>query len=278
MRFLLLCFFIASSSYAQIEDCYYDNDNFKVILVDRTLAYNVDDNYQDYLVDCNRKLAGFYDGDDFIIFDATTNKFERHNAEDNNKFAKLSSSRNQISLYDGDDFIIYNSLNSRFESFFAEDNADVQIKSNRNIVALYDGDDLMVYNIKTQKMNTRFVDDNSPYAKMSVSKNIVAFYDGDDLFVYDAESDAFDTKFVNDDSEFGALTAGNGIVLFYDGDDIHSYCNGSFSSIFAPNNQRAYVIGMNRRPNRSQHSVAIRINNEIYRISRDNCNIITSRI
>lgn len=132
MRVLILAVLTLSAfgaatppAHARVEFCDYDSQNaeFRVISNGQRLRQFVDGNFAAARVDCNRRFAALYDGDDLYVFDGSKNAFTRTiHVDDGVTNSTLVLTRDGVLFYDGDDLSYY--CGGRFSRYIhVDDNA-----------------------------------------------------------------------------------------------------------------------------------------------------------
>jgi hypothetical protein len=206
--------------------CFYDGGNFRVMHRGRLFSQDADDNFKGAVCDGGWDVAALYDGDDFLVFNGRTGRFDYRSVDDGYLAAKIGAGNGYAVMYDGDDFLAYNARTESFDSRSIDDNVDgIVFKTGADMAALYDGDDFIVYNAPAGKFDYRSVDDAVANPIMEIGTDVAALYDGDDLVVYDRQNNQFSYRSVDDNYAGFVLAAGRQVVLAYDGDDVIAYCS-----------------------------------------------------
>lgn len=163
--------------------CQYDGDDVDVYVDGQSFSYSANDGW---IGNCesSEKLAAFYDGDNFIVFDAIKMSFTYYSADDLVEPAVVSVYSTVAAMYDGDNFIVYDQNRGAFIYQSVDDNMFFSLEAGKNIAAMYDGDDLYVYDQKKKSFSYKGVDDNYLNFKLIVGDEILLAYDGDDVFYY----------------------------------------------------------------------------------------------
>ncbi len=189
MRFLILILSMFSlSSYAAIDQCDYDYDDFIIFEGNQTQSYNVDNNYYDFKLGCSSRVAALYDGDDLIIYDGA--KFKVQFVDDNYTHALLAIRKYTVAFYDGDDLFVY--FNGKVNTAFVDDSyQDAGLFLLKDAGIFYDGDDLFYF--CNGQIDKAFADDNQVPRRVRTPagqrpSNTLAVNIGSDLFTLQTET------------------------------------------------------------------------------------------
>lgn len=145
-------------------------------------------------------------------------------------------------LYDGDDLIVFNSLTKKFDFWFAQDlYEDYDIAAFGGTVGLYDGKNFVIYDIDRERFDSQRVRRDYKNAVVEVGGGVATLYDGDRFHVY-RDRKFYDQEVENGFLNF-MTAPGYAVALAYDGDNVISFCGGEFDSARARNSRMAQSFG-----------------------------------